>query len=393
MYISSPKTTSLLKAGLEKALAGQGFEFLDGRFILKNTNREGKRSAHQHARESRLTNHIKLLEEYLPIVKSKLISTESIDVDKIKPRLIEVPEKKSKISKLFLWWNLVWWSLPYEKAYGRQMRFIIWDDYHDAPMGLIGLQSPILKWNPRDSYLGIPHETRDYWVNQSMSAQRLGALPPYNKLLGGKLVASVVTSTEIRQSFYDKYHDRLTEMEGRNIPANLLFVTTTGAFGKSSVYHRLKDWNGRHFCEQIGETVGAGSFHIPASIYEGLIEFLKTEGKFTGRHYGSGPSKKMKNIDTALTALGYKSGISHGIKRSLYLFRLASNIEEVISKNADPIWTERSFEEIAGYWKERWAKKRQDTMPKEKLYFDTQNFCDEIEKQIEKCKGLRANNE
>lgn len=378
-----------LKSHLENALLTQGFEVVDGRFVLKNKDREGKRNAHQLSRESRLASHIKLLEKYFPIVKSKLISTDSLDIKKIQPKLIDITDKKSKFSNLFLWWNLVWWSLPYERAYGRQMRFIVWDDYHDAPMGMIGLQSPILKWKPRDAYLGIPNETRDYWVNQSMSAQRLGALPPYNKILGGKLIASLVTSTEIRKAFHNKYHGRLTEMEGRTIPSNLLFVTTTGAFGKSSVYHRLKDWNNRPFCEQIGETVGAGSFHIPSSLYEGLLNVLKHEGKFTGRRYGSGPSKKMKNIDHALTALGYKSGISHGIKRSVYLFRLASNIEQVIQKNKKPIWINRSADEITEYWKQRWAVKRQATMPKEKLHFDITEFCDEVEKQITKCKELR----
>lgn len=41
----------------------------------------------------------------------------------------------------------------------------------------------------RDSALGILPAKRDYWVNMSMNAQRVGALPPYNDLLGGKMAA------------------------------------------------------------------------------------------------------------------------------------------------------------------------------------------------------------
>jgi hypothetical protein len=55
------------------------------------------------------------------------------------------------------------------------MRFIIWDKTHDAPFGLISLQSPILKQAVRDRNLGIPNEELDYWVNRSMYAQRVGA--------------------------------------------------------------------------------------------------------------------------------------------------------------------------------------------------------------------------
>ena len=63
------------------------------------------------------------------------------------------------------------------------MRFILWDTHHDLPFGLINLQSPILKTSVRDKSLGIPNNEIDYWVDKSMSAQRVGALPPYNELI------------------------------------------------------------------------------------------------------------------------------------------------------------------------------------------------------------------
>ena len=101
----------------------------------------------------------------------------------------------------YRWWNLVWWSIPYQRSYGRQMRFIVWDTAHDIPFGLILLQSPVLKMSVRDKYLEIPKEELDLWVNKSMHAQRVGALPPYNEILGGKMVALALTSNEIRGLF------------------------------------------------------------------------------------------------------------------------------------------------------------------------------------------------
>lgn len=38
-----------------------------------------------------------------------------------------------------------------------------------------------------------------------MNAQRVGALPPYNELIGGKIVALAMTSNEIREKYKQKY--------------------------------------------------------------------------------------------------------------------------------------------------------------------------------------------
>src|SRR5262249_49017766 len=107
------------------------------------------------------------------------------------------------------------------------MGLVVWDRCHNAPVGLIGLQTPTLVWSVRDKKLGIAFDERDYWVNQSMSAQRLGALPPYNYLLGGKLVASLMTADVIRKRFTRKYEGKKTVLQGRQLPARLLFLTTT----------------------------------------------------------------------------------------------------------------------------------------------------------------------
>ena len=54
--------------------------------------------------------------------------------------------------------------MPYQRAYGRQMRFIIWDVAHDNPFGVILLQSPLLHMKARDDHLKLPREHLDYWA-------------------------------------------------------------------------------------------------------------------------------------------------------------------------------------------------------------------------------------
>jgi hypothetical protein len=320
---------------------------------LKETTRESKRKAHVLAKAERILAQEKFVTKHTPMILSHLLDGKDIDVSKIKPRLIEV-KAGTKWEIMFRWWSLVWWSLPNERAYGRQMRFLVWDSYHEAPIGLIGLQSPILSWAVRDNHLGIAAKDRDYWVNQSLSAQRLGALPPYNQLLGGKLVASLLTSDTIRRAFEKKYKTVRTVMQKRKIPARLLFVTTTGGYGKSSIYARLK-YKEKMVADFIGYSNGIGSFHISNLMYENLLRYLESKNIDTTRGYGSGPSRKIKLIDQAMKMIGFEKGSQHTIKRGVYLFSLVDNLKEVIQHDKKPKWVKRSITDLTESWKTRWA--------------------------------------
>jgi uncharacterized protein DUF4338 len=328
----------------------------------------------------------KFIVKSTPVIEKYLIDGKNIDIDKIDPQIIEVREG-TLYETIFKWWNLVWWSLPYERAYGRQMRFVVWDRYHDAPIGLIGLQSPILSWSVRDKKLGIAVDERDYWVNQSMSAQRLGALPPYNYLLGGKLVASLMTTNLIRQRFARKYEGKKTVLQGRQLPARLLFLTTTGAYGKSSVYNKIKI-NDEAVSQFIGYTQGSGSFHIPNDLFEDFVKYLQRRHYDVKRGYGGGPSKKMRLINDTMDLLGISNGSEHGIRRAVYLFPMVKNLEGVIQNNQEPIWHHRTVKGIADYWKENWAKTRIKTR-KEYLEFFGKKF---VAATLEELKQYNAKN-
>lgn len=342
-----------LKREIIKSLHKQGYSVRAGVIHLKEDSRESKRKAHVIAKAERILAQEKFVTKHTPFILSHLPDGKDIDVSKIKPRLIEV-KAGSKWEIVFRWWSLVWWSLPNEHAYGRQMRFLVWDSYHKAPIGLIGLQSPILSWAVRDTHLGITSEKRDYWVNQSLSAQRLGALPPYNQLLGGKLVASLLTSDTIRRAFEKKYKGVRTLMKDREIPARLLFVTTTGGYGKSSIYARLK-YDEEVVAKFIGYSNGIGSFHITNLLYENLLRYLESKDIDIARSYGAGPSRKIKLIDQAMKMIGFEKGSQHSIKRGVYLFSLVDNLKEVISDNKKPKWVKRNIAGITERWKTRWA--------------------------------------
>lgn len=367
-----------LRERIIQAMEEQGFK-INPHVGPKEHSKAAYRKVQQKAKLEQLSLRKNFLIDSIKKVKEYCRDGSEIIPWKISLELREV-QSDSLEEILFRWWNLIWWSIPYQRAYGRQMRFLLWDTTHDAPFGLIYLQSPVLKMAVRDRWLGIPEDKLDIWVNKSMHAQRVGALPPYNELLGGKMVALALTSNEIIEAYKRKYENYVSIIRGRKLEPELLFITTTSAFGKSSMYNRLK-YNGEVVAECLGYTRGSGTFHISEELYEELLEFLKAHGVDVARGYGHGPSRKLRLISLGLKYLGLSKFEYHGIKRGFYLFPLVKNLREVIQKGEKPIWVDRPLSNLVDFWKERWAIPRAERMLKWKN-FSKDEFFKRVEKLI-----------
>jgi hypothetical protein len=368
----------ILRVKIEEALKRQGFT-LDRDIGSLRPNKEVLKMIQQSARLEQIELHKSFLLQNFGTVKKFSKSGAEIVPERISLEL-RIVERDSLEDKIFKWWNLVWWSIPYQHPYGRQMRFLIWDKGNDAPFGMFSLQSPVLKMKVRDEALGIPNDELDLWVNRSMYAQRVGAFPPYNDLLGGKAVALSLTSNEVRNAYKEKYKNRKTIIKNRFIDSELLFITTTSAFGRSSLYNRLT-YNKEIVAESLGYTKGSGTFQIPEGLYKEILNYLERKGIDTRRSFGFGPSKKIKLLTIALKDIGIPEVIYHGIKREFYIFPLVSNLREVISGLEEPKWFDRPFEKLAEYWKERWAlprAKRSNSWKK----FDKNEFFEEVSKML-----------
>lgn len=343
------------KKEIRKVLHAQGFK-INPHVRPSRNNKSMYKRLQQKARLEQIFHHKNFLIENIEIAKTYCRNGNDINPDKIKLELREVKPRTLE-ENLFRWWNFIWWNMPYQHPYGRQLRFLLWDTTHDAPFGLIALQSPILKMSVRDKALCISKDELDKWVNRSLSAQRVGALPPYNELLGGKMVALALTCNEIRDVFRKKYKNYISIIKKRKLKPELLFITTTSAFGKSSIYNRLK-YKNTIVAKPLGFTQGSGSFHIPDEIYEKIIKFLKSKKVNIARAYGNGPSRKLKLISLGFKYLGLSKFEYHGIKREFFLFPLARNLKTVIQKKRKPIFYNRPFNKLVVYWKERWALNR-----------------------------------
>lgn len=137
----------------------------------------------------------------------------------------------------------------------------MWDEAHDRLVGLIALGDPVFNLSVRDNLINWNAHDRAKRLVGILDAYVLGAVPPYNMLLGGKAVACLVRSQEVYDDFKREYGNTVGIISGKRKRAQLLAVTTTSSMGRSSVYNRLR-LDGHEYLKPIGYTVGWGHFHI-----------------------------------------------------------------------------------------------------------------------------------
>ncbi|MDI6768660.1 MAG: DUF4338 domain-containing protein [Anaerolineales bacterium] len=253
-----------------------------------------------------------------------------------------------------------YWSIPYSHGFGRRLRFLILDSSNGKLIGIFGLQSPPITFPVRDRLFEYPLGQKEILVNQTMDIFTLGALPPYNRLLGGKLVAMAVCANEVREAYRLIYNGRVTEMEKRVLPAHLVALTTTSAFGRSSIYNRLK-YKGHLLAESLGLTNGYGNFHLQR-LYPLFKEYLESIGVDTKGGYGTGPKRSWQLMRLALDRLDISADLlKHGIQREAFLFRLVDNLGEYMCGNTqNPGYKELPFADLATHWQERYLLPRSE---------------------------------
>jgi hypothetical protein len=318
-------------------------------------NGRDAREVAMEERERVLREQKAFLRKRLSLLPKALARGEEVDPWRIEPELalVETPEEKELVRLLLL----TWWSMPPTKAYGRRFTFLIRDRQNGKLMGLVSLMSPLLGMEARDRYLGITRENRTLAVNLGLNGYRVGALPPYHGLLGGKLAAMVLASREVREVYERRYRDKVTLMERRALPSSLLYTYTTGAYGRASIYERLRNREGNPLAIRIGETKGQSVIHVSDAVHDLVARFLESKGREAKRGFGGGPSQRLRHIKEACRLLGIPDVTAHGHRRTIYLFPHVSNLKEALA-GEEPQYTDCPFEELALWWKERWGLPR-----------------------------------
>lgn len=214
-----------------------------------------------------------------------------------------------------------------------------------------------------------------------------GAVPPYNPLLGGKLVALSMCSPEIVQAYSRRYKEAqsiiASSMAGRPVlrQPRLVLLGTTSLYGERlNQYHRVQLPQGVAGAKEairyayLGESVGYGSSHLCRDTVEELERLIaqSSRGRRVNSIFGEGVSPRLRKIRDGLDLLGLPSDrvLNHGNPRLIYGIPLAANFREVLMGMEEvPRYhlPQRGSKEvtraIAKFWAERWLGPRIQNHP------------------------------
>jgi hypothetical protein len=301
-----------------------------GKLRPPNSTKEALRELHRLHRAERLSAESTFIKNAIPNLLQYFAEGKDIVPAAIAPRIQPV-ESGTLESDLFRFASLTW-SVPVSQGYGRRMRFLVWDGSNGKLLGLIALGDPVFNLRVRDDKIGWTVSDREKRLVDVMDAYVLGAVPPYNQLLGGKLVACLIRSREVRNHFAKKYGHSKSIIAKKKKHAALGLVTTSSSLGRSSVYNRLK-LDGCPYFSSIGYTTGWGHFHIPAELFLEMRKYLrlKRHPYAKGNRFGDGPNWKLRLVRAVLDDLGYQSDLlRHGIMREVFACNVATNAARVL---------------------------------------------------------------
>lgn len=205
-----------------------------------------------------------------------------------------------------------------------------------------------------------------------------GAVHPYNELLGGKLVALLLTSAEIRNAYAKRYGGQTSviasQMAGRRIskPAKLRILTTTSLYGVgSSQYNRLVLRASDHpdlphdvTWGAIGKSLtgGFGTLHLGKDTAQALrsMAIARHDSRRVNNRFGEGTSPRLRQIREGLEALGLKSDtiLHHATPRIFYGCELGPHARDALLGLGAPDATAPSARDLATAWRHRWLTNR-----------------------------------
>ena len=323
-----------------------------------NYNKETIKQSMAIRRNEIIAKNKKWIEKNIDFARKNLATGYEAFHSEIKP-VIEVcqTQKQHDLFRIFRYY----WSSPYSEYVGRRIKLIIRDAAvkNKPVIGIAAIGSPIIHIPERDNFIGWDKNTRTDNLVYLMDAYVIGAVPPYNLLLGGKLISYILASNEIRKIYRQKYKDKFTIIGNRKAN-DLVGIFTTSLYGRSSQYNKIK-FRSKLLYQPIGETKGFGTLHLTEETLQYMRKLLLEKGIIVGNKFGDGPSWRMRVIRTTGDILGFDADflLNHSFKRKIYYVPLAKNSIEFLNGQAQkPEYFDYPLNELVAYWKERWLINR-----------------------------------
>ena len=213
-----------------------------------------------------------------------------------------------------------------------------------------------------------------------------GSIPPYNELLGGKLISILACSPTVIRDYTERYKKQVSEiasrMKGKKVirDSQLAFLGTTSLYAiGSSQYNRIKvpinDSYTLQF-KKMGITEGYGTVYFSKTTTTAIMRMLeiKDGGRRINNIFGEGTSPRFRLLCRGLSCLGIRSDVflKHYSPRIVYSMELAENTNDFLlgldehlvypfeMDNQNDV--EETTQKMISFWYERWMKKRLQTI-------------------------------
>ncbi|CCD41078.1 hypothetical protein BKIR_c88_6132 [Candidatus Paraburkholderia kirkii UZHbot1] len=352
---------ALLKRRLRRHLSNLEFRRKEGGNLeAPGTSKEIIRHLHAQQRKELLQGESDFIKQQILRLLKFFASGNDVNPERISPRLERVASATWQ-GELFRLASLTW-SVPVSRGFGRRLRYLVWNNSDGKLIGIFAIGDPVFNLSARDNHIGWDGAARTERLVNVMDAYVLGALLPYNTLLGEKLVACLIRSREIYDDFASVYGDSCGIISGKKKRARLLAVTTSSSMGRSSIYNRLKLDSVRYFT-RLGYSGGWGHLHIPEALFSDLREYLlDIDHPCASTHeYGDGQNWRILTIRAAMSSFGFKGDVlKHGIQREVFISDLADNASSLLrnGRGRPQLASLRLVSEIASLAIERWVIQR-----------------------------------
>ena len=352
-------TARTLRAQIKSSLKEQGFRVTRaGVAIPDGAEKDTLRKLHATA-VAHLVERGSALKSKEPSLISHIADGREIVPNRIAPRLVQVlPDTEDELLFRYI---ALHWSIPVSSGYGRRVRFLVRDEDTGKVMGIIGLGDPVFALRDRDNWVEWGPQQRNNRLRHVLDAYVLGSVPPYSHLLGGKLIAMLAVSHDVRTTFEKKYATQTSLISGFNGDARVALITTTSALGRSSVYNRLR-FGRRHLFQSVGFTRGSGEFHFANGLYDAMKAYVWEYSAPTSKHpkWGSGFRSRREVVKKTLKELKLPISWSyHGVEREIFVAQLAMETTEFLRGETDELtYYFQNPDVLFGNFRERWLLPR-----------------------------------
>ena len=234
------------------------------------------------------------------------------EIQALKPRIFYVDPLNLTHMTDWLMLRVFCHSMSYDQTPGRFIRFLVVDDTSGRYLGATSISNDVMALTCRDKYIGWTSTQRcdeKMLIHSAIGSCIMGTQPFGYNFLGGKLVASLILSKHVR--------DTWEQVVGKK----LVGMTTTSLYGPNSMYCGIPYWEG------CGCSAGKIAIKPDDAFYELWHEFIKTNRaeeyarKTTKEDNESGPvtGVKQRILEIIFRELGITaSKYNHGFERGVY---------------------------------------------------------------------------